>query len=60
MRTRNTLAIEIAAVLAIKAVLLWLLWWAFFSDPLARNMRVEPEVIERQLLQSVQQETPGA
>jgi hypothetical protein len=60
MRSPNTLAVEIAAVLAIKAVVLWLLWWSCFSEPLARHMRVEPAVIERLLLQSGPQEIPNA
>jgi len=52
----NRLAAEVALVLAMKCAVLWLLWWASFSEPLARHMRVEPAHIERQFMPPAQPE----
>jgi hypothetical protein len=46
----SPLACEISLVVALKFLLLWLLWLAFFSQPVARHMRLEPVQVERQLL----------
>jgi hypothetical protein len=45
---RNKLAVEIALLLAVKLVLLFLLWELFFAAPQAKHMRMpEPQVTER-------------
>ena len=44
------LAIEIVAVLVVKTVALALIWWVSFSEPIAPSMRLEPDVVTRQLL----------
>jgi hypothetical protein len=41
---------EIAWVLILKFLLLWAIWWAFFSDPSARHMRLELFQVEQRLL----------
>ncbi len=41
---------EIAAILALKFILLWLLWYFFFSAPQAKHMQVpEPQVTQHLL-----------
>jgi len=42
---------EISLVLLVKFALLCLIWWAFFSEPLTRDMQLDPARVERQLLQ---------
>ncbi|CAN5709525.1 hypothetical protein BH18PSE1_BH18PSE1_03470 [soil metagenome] len=49
-RHPSGLAIEIVAVLVVKALALALIWWASFSEPIAPSMRLEPDVVTRQLL----------
>jgi hypothetical protein len=44
------LAREIALILVLKFVLLWVIWWAFFSDPAARHMQLDRSQVQRQLL----------
>ena len=46
----SPLAREIASVLILKFVLLWLIWWAFFSDPVARHMQLDLSQVQQQLL----------
>jgi hypothetical protein len=41
---------EISLILLIKFVLLVLIWWAFFSEPPARHMRIDPARVDQQLL----------
>lgn len=48
-RGPSALAIEIAVVLALKAVALTFIWWAFFSAPVAPSMRLEPAAVDRQV-----------
>ncbi len=48
----SPLAREITLVLALKFLLLWLLWQAFFSPPVARHMRLDSAHVQRQLLYS--------
>lgn len=48
----SPLAGEIALVLVLKALLLGLIWWAFFSEPAAPHMRLDPDRVQQQLLQS--------
>jgi len=49
-RRPSALALEIAVVLAVKAVALTIIWWAFFSEPVAPSMKLEPAAVDRQLL----------
>jgi hypothetical protein len=44
------LAREITWVLILKFLLLWMIWWAFFSDPPARHMQLELSQVEHRLL----------
>ena len=48
----SPLAREIALVLVVKLLLLGLIWWAFFSAPAAPRMRLDPDRVQQQLLQS--------
>ena len=41
---------EIALILVLKFVLLWVIWWAFFSDPAARHMQLDLSQVQQQLL----------
>lgn len=44
------MAREIALILILKFVLLWVIWWAFFSDPAAHHMQLEISEVQQQLL----------
>ena len=46
----SPLAREITLILVLKFALLWLLWQAFFSQPLAIHMRLDPARVADQLL----------
>jgi hypothetical protein len=46
----SPLARDIALVLLAKAAILGLLWWAFFSTPAAPRMAMDPQRVERRLL----------
>lgn len=46
----SPLAREITLVLVLKFLLLWLLWRAFFSQPLAPHMRLDPARVDDILL----------
>ena len=46
----SPLAREIAWVLLLKFLLLWMIWWAFFSDPPTHHMQLERSQIEQRLL----------
>ena len=48
----SLLAREITLVLVLKLLLLGLIWWAFFSEPAARHMRLDPDRVQQHLLQS--------
>ena len=49
--SRSTpLAREIALVLIFKFALLWMIWWAFFSDPAARQLQLDLSQVQQQLL----------
>ena len=41
---------EITVVLLVKAIALAAIWWAFFSQPVADHMRIEPAQVERAIL----------
>jgi hypothetical protein len=43
---------EITLVLVVKLLLLGLIWWAFFSEPAARHMQLDPDRVQQRLLQS--------
>lgn len=51
--TRLPLALEIALALTIKISLLVLLWYAFFSTPQTRKMRLPTPQVEQHLLKPV-------
>jgi len=36
-------------VLVVKAVVLTLIWFAFFSAPVARHMTMDPQAVEQQV-----------
>jgi hypothetical protein len=46
----SPLAREIALILVLKFVLLWVIWWAFFSDPATRHMQLDLSQVQQQLL----------
>ena len=48
----SLLAREITLVLLLKLLLLGLIWWAFFSEPPARHMLLDPGRVQQKLLQS--------
>ena len=45
----HSLARDIVIVLAVKAVVLTLIWFAFFSAPVARHMTMDPQAVEQQV-----------
>lgn len=45
-----TLAWEIGIVLIVKVILLWLLWYFFFSAPQAKHMQVPPGQVTQHFL----------
>jgi hypothetical protein len=52
-KRRFTLAWEIGIVLIVKCVLLWLLWYFFFSTPQVKHMQMpEPQVTQHVLSES--------
>jgi len=48
----SLLAREITLALVLKLLLLGLIWWAFFSEPAARHLQLDPDRVQQQLLQS--------
>jgi hypothetical protein len=50
MHAPRPLAVEIAAVLAVKTLLLALLWRVSFSEPAAPRMRLPTREVQRHLL----------
>ncbi len=48
----SVLAREITLALVLKLLLLGLIWWAFFSAPATRHMRLDPDRVQQHLLQS--------
>lgn len=49
-RRKLTLAWEISIVLIVKFILLWLLWYWFFSTPQAKHMQVPSGQVTQHLL----------
>ena len=47
---RNRFALEIAAIVLIKMLILYGLWFAFFSQPLAKHMVVPSQQMESHLI----------
>ncbi|WP_426342301.1 cytochrome oxidase putative small subunit CydP [Pseudoduganella sp. S-14] len=47
---RHSLALTITIALAVKALLLYGLWYAFFSHPQTKKMRLPTGQVERHLL----------
>ena len=45
----SPLARDIIIVLAVKAVVLYGIWFAFFRAPVARHMTMDPKVVEQQV-----------
>jgi hypothetical protein len=55
------LAREVTVVLIVKAIVLGLLWWAFFRNPAAPHMTLDPQQVEQRILVSpTRPETPDA
>jgi len=48
----SPLARELAVVLIVKALVLSLLWWAFFRSPAAPHMALEPQQVVQRILAS--------
>ncbi|WP_283148512.1 hypothetical protein [Silvimonas soli] len=44
------LALEITALLIVKAILLWLAWHAWFAHPVAENMNVPTEMVRQKIM----------
>ena len=40
---------DIVIVLVIKAVVLYVIWFAFFRTPVARHMTMDPKAVEQQV-----------
>jgi hypothetical protein len=55
----SPLARDVTLVLVLKAAILGLLWWAFFSAPTARHMHVAPDQVVERLLSVPPAESPG-
>ena len=53
----SPLARDVTRVLVLKAAVLGLLWWAFFSSPTARHMNVPPDDVARRMLSIPQVES---
>jgi hypothetical protein len=49
-RRLSPLARDIIVVLIVKAVILYILWYAFFRTPAAPGMTMDPLVVEQRLL----------
>ena len=49
-RRLSPLGRDLVVILILKFAALALLWWAFFSQPTATHMRVEPSRVEARLL----------
>jgi hypothetical protein len=56
----SPLAREITLVLVLKFVLLWLLWQACFSQPLATHMRLDPARVADRLLHTPPPQDAGS
>jgi len=57
----SPLAREVTVVIVVKACVLGLLWWAFFRDPVAPHMTLDPKTVEeRVLLPPTPSEAPNA
>jgi hypothetical protein len=50
MSRLSPFAREITLVLLLKFLLLWLMWQAFFSQPVAHHMRLDSAQVQRQVL----------
>lgn len=57
-RGRHGLALTIALALVVKLALLYGLWYAFFSHPQTRKMRLPTAQVERHLLAAPAPTTP--
>jgi len=51
-KRRPTLGRDIAIVLAVKAIVLGLIWYAFFRAPAAPHMNMDPSLVEQKVLGS--------
>ena len=57
----SPLARDVTVVLLVKAVVLGLLWWAFFRNPVAPHMALDPQQVEQRMLVSpTRPENPDA
>ena len=45
----SPLARDIVIVLVVKAVVLWVIWFAFFRTPVARHMTMDPTEVAQQV-----------
>jgi hypothetical protein len=60
-KRRTTLGRDIAIVLAVKAILLGLIWYAFFRAPAAPHMNMDPSRVEQKVLgRAADPESPHA
>ena len=48
-RRMSPLARDIVVILVVKAVVLYVLWFAFFRTPVARHMTMDPKAVELQV-----------
>ena len=44
------MAREITLILILKFMLLWMIWWVFFSDPPTRHMQLDLSQVQQRLL----------
>jgi hypothetical protein len=47
---RNRFALEITLIVIVKALILYGFWFAFFSQPLAKHMRVSPAQMDNHMI----------
>ena len=58
-RSRTTLAWEIGIALVLKFCLTYVIWAAWFSQPMAKHMRMDDNAVARALLSSGPVNTTG-
>ena len=57
-RRLSPLARDIIVILIVKAIVLYLLWFAFFRAPAAPGMTMDPVVVERKVFAPAPQPEP--
>ena len=58
-RRFGALGRELLIVLAVKAAVLFAIWWAWFSAPQAEHMRMAPERVQQRLVEAAAVQPQG-